>query len=149
MSKATSLRLFAALSIAAAALVAPTPAVSAIDPCVSASIDTPFWLPDGALHSPGTLTLCTIREFSPVANLHRLSVDGRPAGVFLSRKRMAEGKGTLAPEVVFERDGAGNLRLLGYSVPERGGSIAYRLPAASPAKGATALALTAPRPDRR
>jgi hypothetical protein len=143
-------RWFAALSIAAAALAAPTPAVSRpSDPCVTAHIDTPFWLPDGELHAPGTLTLCTIREFSPVANLHRVDVDGRTVGVFLSRKRMAEAKGALAPEVVFARDGAGNLRLLGYSIPERDGSIAYRLPAANPAGKASAVALGVPPPGEK
>ena len=108
--------------------------------CVSAKISAPFWLPDGELHAPGNLTLCIVRSSRPIANLHKLSVDGRTVGVFLSQKRVAEGTGGGAPEVIFERDAAGNLKLLGYSVPERDRVLAFRLPAATPARGAPALA---------
>ena len=131
------------LSLAVAALAAPIPAkaIPPTDGCVSAKIEAPFWLPDGELYAPGTLTLCSVREFSPIADLHKLSVDGRTVGVFLSRKRVAEGDPAgMSPEVVFERDQAGNLKLLGYSVPEREGIVAFRLPAASRARGAPALA---------
>ena len=141
MSNARTRGWLAAAAIAVAALAAPIPALAApAGTCVSAKIPAPFWLPDGELHPAGTLTLCSVREFSPVANLHRISVDGRPVGVFLSQKRQAEGKGAVAPEVVFERDRAGNLKLLGYSVPERGRSIAYRLPAGDPTRRAAAVA---------
>jgi hypothetical protein len=140
MINASSWRWIVSVSITAAALAASLPAVAAPgDTCVSAKVSAPFWLPDGVLHPAGTLMLCSVREFSPVANLHRLAVDGRPVGMFLSRKGIAEGRGALAPEVVFERDGAGNLKLLGYSVPTRGRSIAYRLPPARPARDAVAV----------
>jgi hypothetical protein len=129
------------LSILMATAVAAAPAAFAAtnDACVSANINAPFWLPDGALHAPATLTLCSIREFSPVSNLHRLDVDGRTVGVFLSRKRVAEGTG-MNPEIVFSRDAVGNLKLLGYSVPEREGVLAFRLPPARPLRGASAVA---------
>ena len=124
-----------------AATVLATPAAFAAtnDACVSANINAPFWLPDGALHAPGRLTLCSVREFSPVSNLHRLDVDGRTVGVFLSRKRVAEAPG-VSPEIVFSRDAVGNLKLLGYSLPDREGALAFRLDAARPLRGTSAVA---------
>jgi hypothetical protein len=127
------------MAVAAAVSAAPAAFGASSGGCVSAQIGAPFWLPDGALHAPGTLTLCSVREFSPVSNLHRLAVDGRTVGVFLSRKRLAEGSGGV-PEIVFSKDGAGNLKLLGYSLPEREGVLAFRLPPASPLRGTSALA---------
>ncbi|HEX5043522.1 MAG TPA: hypothetical protein VFV75_11485 [Candidatus Polarisedimenticolaceae bacterium] len=127
------------LSILMAAAAAPATFAAANDACVSANINAPFWLPDGALHAPGKLTLCSVREFSPVANLHRLDVDGMTVGVFLSRKRVAEGTG-INPEIVFSKDAVGNLKLLGYSLPEREGTLAFRLPPARPLRGTSALA---------
>ena len=127
--------------LAIIALAAPIPSLAAPgESCVNAKITAPFWLPDGQLHAPGTLTLCVVREFSPISNLHRLAVDGNTVGVYLSRKRVAEAADGIAPEVVFERDGAGNLKLLGYSLPERERVLAFRLPAANPAREAPALA---------
>ena len=125
--------------MAIAGLAVPAAFGASTDTCVSANINAPFWLPDGALHAPGRLTLCSVREFSPVSNLHRLDVDGRTVGVFLSRKRLAEGSGII-PEIVFSKDCAGNLTLLGYSWPGREGMIAFRLPPASPARRAPAVA---------
>lgn len=141
MSKIPRWLLVIPLAVAALAAPIPAEAIPPTDGCVSAKIGAPFWLPDGELYAPGTLTLCNVREFSPIADLHRLAVDGRTVGVFLSRKRLAEGDPAgMSPEVVFERDGAGNLKLLGYSVPEREGIIAFRIPATSRARQAPAVA---------
>src|SRR6185295_994831 len=62
--------------------------------CVSARIGSPFRLPDGALHPAGTLTVCQARMLSPVAELHVISVDRRPMGVFVSRRSRGEGMGS-------------------------------------------------------
>ncbi|HEX5044137.1 MAG TPA: hypothetical protein VFV75_14610 [Candidatus Polarisedimenticolaceae bacterium] len=95
--------------------------------CVSARVVSPFRLPDGALHPAGMLTVCRTRTFSPVADLHLISVDHRPMGMFLSRSRRAEGVRATAPEIVFRRDVRGNLDLLGYTMPTRGRSLVHRL----------------------
>ena len=139
MSRVLRRRWLLPILVTTSVLAIPAAFGSEADMCVSARIGTPFWLPDGALHAPGTLTLCSVREFSPVANLHRISVDGRTLGMFLSRKRIAEGAGGV-PEVVFAKDGAGNLKLLGYSLPGRDGVLAFRLPSASPLRNAAAVA---------
>ena len=139
MSRVLRRRWLLSISMATAVLAAPAVWAIGTDTCVSAKIDAPFWLPDGALHAPGTLTLCSVREFSPISNLHKLSVDGRTVGMFLSQKRRAEGTGGV-PEIVFSRDKAGNMKLLGYSFPEREGVLAFRLPPAKPLRGTTAVA---------
>src|SRR5262245_21826721 len=108
MSRVLRRRWLIPILMATLVLAVPAAFGASNDACVSAQIGTPFWLPDGALHAPGTLTLCSVREFSPVSNLHRLAVDGRTVGIFLSQKRRAEGKVAGAPEIVFAKDGAGN-----------------------------------------
>jgi hypothetical protein len=95
--------------------------------CVSARVGSPFRLPDGALHPAGTLTVCRTRTFSPVADLHLISVDHRPMGMFMSRNGIAEGVATQAPEIVFRRNVQGHLELLGYTTPTRGRSLVHRL----------------------
>ena len=95
--------------------------------CVSARVAASFRLPDGALHPAGMLTVCRTRTFSPVADLHLISVDHRPMGMFLSQSRRAEGVGASSPEIVFRRDVRGNLELLGYTMPTRGRSLVHRL----------------------
>ena len=105
--------------------------------CVTTQVSSPFRLPDGVLHSAGTLTLCDTVAFTPVSDLHVLLVDGRRVGMFLSRRRTAEASGEIRPEVVFDRDAAGDLDLIGYILPGSGRSVSYQLkahPGASPAQ---------------
>lgn len=112
-----------ALALAASATIAASPTGT----CVSARVDAPFRLPDGTLHAAATLTLCNVMAFSPVATVHRTYVDGRPAGMFLSHTRRAEAEGAAAPSVLFQRDTAGQLALLGYNLPGERRGIAYRM----------------------
>jgi hypothetical protein len=100
--------------------------------CVTARVGHSFRLPDGELRPAGRLTVCRLRTYSPVAELHLISVDRRPLGMFLSRSRVAEVRTPpLAPEIVFRRDHQGNLELMGYSIASRGRRIAHRLTALS------------------
>jgi len=94
--------------------------------CVSAKVSSPFRLPDGGVHPAGMLTVCRARTFSPVAELHMISVNRRPMGMFVSRNGRGEAVGERDPEIVFRRDGAGTLELLGYSMPTRGRSLVHR-----------------------
>lgn len=120
--------LLIALILVAASLAASQPARAASSgDCVTAMVDVPFRLPDGALHPAGVLTLCDTRAYSPVADLHTILVDGARIGVFQSRKRRTETGLMDAPRIVFQRDLDGYLELLGYILPARGRSIAYRL----------------------
>jgi hypothetical protein len=105
---------------------APFTHASAARTCVSARVGSPFRLPDGGLHPAGLLTVCRARTFSPAAEMHLISVNRRPMGMFVSRNGRGEAVGARDPEIVFRRDGAGNLELLGYSMPTRGRSLVHR-----------------------
>jgi hypothetical protein len=111
---------------AAVSMSQPALAASAGE-CVTANVNAPFRLPNGLLYPAGSLTLCDYRALSPVGNLHRISADGSPVGLFLSRKRDAETASLLPPEILFNRDAEGNLELIGYSVPSSGHMVVYRL----------------------
>jgi hypothetical protein len=116
--------------IGAIALVLPTsqPALAAHSgECVTVRVDAPFRLPNGLLYPAGALTLCDMSTFSPVSELHKILVNGSSIGLFLGRNRRAEIQSIGFPEVVFERDGKGNLELVGYSVQSAGTKIAYQL----------------------
>lgn len=114
------------IALVAAFALQPATAAATGD-CVTAVVDAPFRLPDGGLHPAGSLTLCDRSELSPVAELHTILVDGAAIGVFQSRKRPTEAGLVDAPKVVFEREFDGTLELVGYVLPVRGRSIAYRL----------------------
>ena len=59
--------------------------------------------------------------------MHVIRVDGRNAGLFVSRKMPAEADPAGAPQIVFERDAQGRLDLIGYILPAEGRSTAFRL----------------------
>jgi hypothetical protein len=105
---------------------------------VTAQVRSAFRLPDGKLQPAGRLTVCRARTYSPVAELHLITVDRRPMGMFLSRSGRSEGKGAPDPEIVFRREGDGSLALLGYTMPMRGRSLVHRL--TWPSQGGSFLA---------
>ena len=81
---------------------------------------------DGQLFPAGGLSLCPVREFSPVATLNEVRVDGRSLGVLMAH----DGRDT-APskqnQMIFERDVRGHLVLV--SIALQGGPVRqlYRL----------------------
>ncbi len=87
--------------------------------CTSAVLEEAFVLPDGTERPAGTLTLCVERTFSPVQSLHRISVDGMPIGMALSRHSTTELPDARTPAMVFERAADDRLYLLGYVSPGR------------------------------
>jgi len=107
-------------AIGAVLLLAPGPAGAA--DCVSADIEAPVRFPDGALHPSGRLTLCDWKEISPVMDLHRTYMDGRPVNMLLARKSGNEGGGTIPTEILFDFDGEGRLELVGYVRSSQGRS---------------------------
>ena len=109
--------------------------------CVTAQVDAPFRLPDGLLYPAGPLTLCDSRTYSPVNDLHKILVGGSSVGLFVSRRRSAEIRSIDSPELLFNRDGEGNLELIGYTMRISGGSVAYRLKS----EGVTWQAAVSPR----
>jgi len=85
------------------------------DRCVSVQVPGPIVLPDGSNHPGGTLTLCHVRDFSPVSGVHRLAVDRMPVCLVLSRRVGAETPLGAPPRVLFYRTADGVYRLVGYS----------------------------------
>lgn len=126
-----SSRLVALTWVAAAGvLAAAAPALAAgagRGTCVTLTIEVPFELPDGSVHASGALRICDSISYSPVSSLHATYVDGAPVGFLSSEKRSAEAGERAAPTVYFEQDASGTLRLLGYVLPARRGSVSYRL----------------------
>ncbi len=54
--------------------------------CYVADVPGPIVLPDNRVEQAGRLEICLSRMYSPVAGFHRTSVNGRVAGLFISRK---------------------------------------------------------------
>ena len=124
----TTLRVVAVLAVVASWALAPTSAAeAAAGVCVRVEVDAAMVLPDGSIHEPGTLRICERRAFTPVASLHAMYVEGAPVAMLLSRKRTSETAVDEAPTILFERDGRGRMRLLGYVLPESGTSVSFML----------------------
>lgn len=106
-----------AIAFAAVACVLAPGLLHADSGCVRVRTDAPVLLPDGGLYPEGTLTLCDSLALSPVTSLHKTYVNGRPVGLLASRRRPSEVARDAAPVVVFHRDVAGRLELVGYVLP--------------------------------
>ena len=105
--------------------------------CLTVEIAGPIELPDGSIHSARSLTLCMTRVFSPVARLHLVFLDGLPFGLLMSRLGVSEGPGPKEPMVMFRREAAGPLRLVGYAWPRGNRSQTFLLQTPKPRKPAT------------
>ena len=101
-------------------LLAAGPA-SAVGNCTTATIEEPFRLPNGLLHAGGKLTLCHERNYSPVAAMHEVRVNGIGVGLFMSRCSTSEAliDGDTRPYMIFHRVGGGELFLVGVATPLR------------------------------
>lgn len=113
------------LSVVASLSSSPVPAGEK-GRCLRADVPAPFVLPDDTVHPAGTLTLC-VTDYSPVASYHRVLVNGAPVGMLFSQRRVPEDKPAKEPVVLFRRNDAGELRLLGYIWPIADKSHAYVL----------------------
>jgi hypothetical protein len=116
----------AVVLVAAVAASQPAQAASSGE-CVTARVDAPFRLPDGLLYPAGALTICEGGAYSPVDNFQRILVGGSAIGLFVSQRRSAEMRPMDLPQFLFKRGADGSLKLIGYTVPSTGRSVAYRL----------------------
>lgn len=85
------------------------PPVPAAGQRLVVQIDEPFEV-NGRLFESGQLTLRELREYSPVATLHEIRVDGRSLGFVLARDQATRGIAT-RDEVIFDRSERGHLVL--------------------------------------
>ena len=104
MARIQTIALGSSLALALVFL-AGAPAAAGEGDCITANIDLPIRFPDGSVEAPGQLTLCDWRTFSPVVNIHRSYVNGRPVNMLLGRRRASEGGGRVPSEMFFTRAG--------------------------------------------
>ncbi len=97
--------------------------------CITAVVAWPIVFPDGSSHPSGLLRLCDTRAFSPVTRLHETSINGVTVGLLLSRAFRSEAGDGARPLILFRRERSGQLRLLAYTIPTRGGAVTFDLSA--------------------
>lgn len=105
-----------ALSLASGAKVAQEPA--SLGECLAVQTPWPVRLPDDSVHPAATIQICNSREYSPVQFLEKVSVNGFPVGMFLSRTGFGEAPVKSAPFVAFSRGPGGVYRLDACGWPE-------------------------------
>ncbi len=108
----------AALAASAAAAVT-TASASDLGRCQTAQVPAPVVLPDGRVYDAGQVRVCLSVEYSPVVQLHEVSVNGRPIGLFPGRDYAAESGADAAPFLLLARDALGRLELRGYTARGR------------------------------
>ena len=113
-------RVLGLVVFALVATVLFTTAPAAARTCTSALVDEVFTLPDGSVHPAGRLTLCLGSESSPVFALQRTFVDGRPVGMFTSRREIVEHAGEEEHYLIFHRRPGRPMQLTGYGQPSSG-----------------------------
>jgi hypothetical protein len=114
--------------LAGAFLLAVTATMAETRGCYIAEVPGTMVLPDGSEHPAGALRICADLVISPVSSLHKISVGGRPVGMFLSVPRSIEENveaGTA--QFVFRRTPRGELNLVGYVVSARNGTTLYEM----------------------
>ncbi len=116
------------LMLAGAFLLAVTATTAEAGGCYIAEVPQTMVFPDGSEHPPGSLRICFGQTISPVSILHRISVGGRPVGMFLSVPRTIEESveaGTA--KFIFQRTIRDELNLVGYAVSARNGTMLYEM----------------------
>ncbi len=86
--------------------------------CHFAEVPGPIVLPDNSFQEAGRLEVCLSHMYSPVAGVHRTTVNGRVAGMYISRKvTETAALDSDRPYFVFARlaDGAYRLDSYGWS----------------------------------
>jgi hypothetical protein len=100
--------------------------------CVTANVPEAFTLPDGSEHAAGRLTLCALQEFTPVVELHSVSVDGTGVGLAMSRRAVPEAYVDTRSSFLFRRAPDGVLDFVGYVVPFGGKAWSYTMDRSGP-----------------
>jgi hypothetical protein len=126
MPKTTSHRLLMAVAIL---ITSAQPASAGTrGACLQADVPAPIVLPDGTVNQRGLLRICLTQMYSPVAGLHKTSIDGSDIGVFISR---AETQLATAddrqPYFVFIRNSRGQLELDSYVLLDGARRVTYKV----------------------
>jgi len=92
-------------------------------PCLTVDLGRPVVFPDGSEHVAGQLTLCDWKAFTPVAQIHRSYMDGRPIQMLMGKRTTTERSLMEPDEVFFRSDSSGRLELVGYARTYQGRSM--------------------------
>ena len=95
-----------ALAVLAGLLAPP---VAAASPRLVVHVNEPFEV-NGHVYQPGKLSLQQVREYSPIATLNEIRVDGHSLGVVLARDQAGTAP-AVRDELIFERNENGLLAL--------------------------------------
>lgn len=108
------------------AIVAVSAAADA--PCLTVNLARPVIFPDGTERPAGQLTLCDWKTYTPVAQIHRSYVDGRPVQMLIGTRTANERSADEPAEVFFRADGNGRLELMGYTrtLQGRGVTVSFQ-----------------------
>ncbi len=96
---------------------------SAQSSCLTVNLDQPVVFPDGSEHAAGQLTLCDWKAYTPVAQIHRSYMDGRPIQLLMGKRSTGERSVTEPDQVFFRPDPRGRLELIGYARTFHGRSM--------------------------
>ncbi len=114
--------------VAVVLVAAPTAWSQGRSDCTFVDAPWPIVLPDGSNHRAGSMMLCFQQMWTPASGLHEIRVNGRSAGLFMSRVGTSDESVERIPIVVFGRyDGMDEHRLLGYALPADGAMRTYIL----------------------
>ena len=92
-------------------------------PCLSVNLGRPVVFPDGNVQMPGQLTLCDWKAFTPVTQIHRSYMDGRPIQMLMGHRTTTESGPSEPDGVFFHSNGDGRLQLIGYTRTFEGRSM--------------------------
>ena len=107
-----------AVALSALAVLAVSPAwAEGRGSCAIFEIPWAITLPDGSAYEAGDLTLCLQQMWTPASGLHEIRIDGTSNGLFMSRAGESEGQSSRRPVAVFQLNGMGEHRLIGYAWP--------------------------------
>jgi hypothetical protein len=112
-----------ALAVLAGLLAPPVPAAGQQ---VSVRVNEPFEV-GGQYFMSGELSLREVREYSPVATLTEVRVDGHSLGVVLARNQADQTNAATRNEVIFERSERGHLVLASVALRGEPVRLLYRL----------------------
>ena len=94
--------------------------------CIRAEVPAPVVLPDGRVEQAGELRICLTRMYSPVAGLHKTSVNGRNVGLFISsRESVRSTNNHEEPYSVFIKNGGAEYELVAYALRDGDRQVTY------------------------
>ena len=137
LARATLLFLIQAVAFAA---IGSTPPAFASGDRLVVNVPEPFQV-SGRMFPAGPVTLRHLGDYTPSTAIDRLNVANGCIGMMLAERETDEPGDLLAPSLVFERDAAGHLVLVGYTTGDTpdGRLYLFRAPGTSASRARAVL----------